>query len=186
MRVNSLERFVGCRFNRLTVEAIERRKFATGTVAYADCLCDCGTRKAIALQSLKTGSTKSCGCLERARVEAARLSPKPRQKTSKRYPWVWTEEKAEARRKWRAANKERIRVRRRRTSTDPVKLRARKTLQYAVSAGKVERLPCEGCGNPDSQGHHDDYSKPLEVRWLCARCHAEHHRKEAVGATSAA
>lgn len=56
---------------------------------------------------------------------------------------------------------------------NPQKAKARRALGYAVSTGKVARLPCEVCGNPKSQGHHDDYSKPLDVRWLCFRCHRE-------------
>ena len=31
--------------------------------------------------------------------------------------------------------------------------------------GKLQQQPCEVCGTEASQMHHDDYSKPLEVRW---------------------
>lgn len=47
----------------------------------------------------------------------------------------------------------------------------------AIKYGKLERGPCEHAG-PDCDGpieaHHEDYDKPLDVRWLCA----EHHRRE--------
>lgn len=59
---------------------------------------------------------------------------------------------------------------------DPRK-KARALLMSAVRYGKMERKPCEVCGNPKSHGHHDDYAKPLDVRWLCSRHHAEAHRK---------
>jgi transposase-like protein len=49
----------------------------------------------------------------------------------------------------------------------------------AVSAGRlVKPSACETCAaecNP--HGHHDDYSKPLVVRWLCGPCHRAWHRK---------
>ena len=41
--------------------------------------------------------------------------------------------------------------------------------------GKLIQQSCENCGSPDSQKHHDDYSKPLEVRWFCRKCHLDHH-----------
>jgi hypothetical protein len=53
---------------------------------------------------------------------------------------------------------------------------ARKKLRYAVKIGKIKRKPCEVCGDPNSQAHHDDYDKPLEVRWLCQSHHNEAHR----------
>lgn len=42
--------------------------------------------------------------------------------------------------------------------------------------GKLVPQPCETCGFTDVQMHHDDYSKPLEVRWLCRECHLAHHQ----------
>jgi hypothetical protein len=50
-------------------------------------------------------------------------------------------------------------------------------LHAALRSGKISRQPCESCGSQKSQAHHDDYSKPLDVRWLCAKHHAEHHRE---------
>jgi hypothetical protein len=62
--------------------------------------------------------------------------------------------------------------------TTQQKVRARKALNHAVAAGKIIPQPCEKCSAPKAQGHHDDYSKPLEVRWWCARCHSQHHNQK--------
>jgi len=59
----------------------------------------------------------------------------------------------------------------------PEKTLARTTLGNAIRDGRIKRQPCERCGKR-AQGHHDDYSKPLEVRWLCVKHHAEHHVNE--------
>lgn len=40
--------------------------------------------------------------------------------------------------------------------------------------GRIERQGCEVCGE-DAEMHHDDYDKPLEVRWLCRLHHMSHH-----------
>lgn len=38
---------------------------------------------------------------------------------------------------------------------------------------------CEACGRPERlDGHHYDYTKPLEVVWLCKPCHGQVHRYE--------
>lgn len=45
----------------------------------------------------------------------------------------------------------------------------------AIRAGKLIRLSCEVCGAAEAQAHHDDYSKPLDIRWLCRSHHKLHH-----------
>lgn len=47
----------------------------------------------------------------------------------------------------------------------------------AVQAGKINKpSACSKCGIECSpHGHHPDYTKPLEVVWLCVRCHADEH-----------
>jgi len=75
----------------------------------------------------------------------------------------------------------RLRVAKRRKLVEkdgnPVKYKARRILYEAVRIGSIKRLPCKKCGNIKSQGHHADYSKPLNVIWLCPLHHAELHRK---------
>jgi len=48
-------------------------------------------------------------------------------------------------------------------------------VSYALKSGKLIRQPCEVCNEPRVQAHHDDYSKPLDVKWLCVKHHAERH-----------
>lgn len=44
--------------------------------------------------------------------------------------------------------------------------------------GKLVRQDCVSCGSAQSQMHHSDYSKPLQVVWLCRPCHLALHRQE--------
>lgn len=54
---------------------------------------------------------------------------------------------------------------------------ARWKVRRAIESGRLTRQPCEVCGVSPTHAHHDDYSKPLEVRWLCPHHHREHHAK---------
>lgn len=53
-------------------------------------------------------------------------------------------------------------------------------LERAVKNGKVIKKPCEICGNPKSEGHHEDYRSHLKVRWLCFKHHREAHNQKPV------
>ena len=54
-------------------------------------------------------------------------------------------------------------------------------VKLAVADGRLVRPnQCEQCGistKPDA--HHEDYSRPLDVKWLCRRCHNLRHRGRA-------
>lgn len=54
-------------------------------------------------------------------------------------------------------------------------------LTRAVIEGRLVRQPCETCGKK-ADAHHDDYSRPLEVRWLCRTHHAAWHLANGPGA----
>ena len=57
----------------------------------------------------------------------------------------------------------------------PEARRAHSAVARAVRAGTLVRRPCEVCGAAKVLAHHDDYTKPLDVRWLCQSCHKSHH-----------
>ena len=68
-----------------------------------------------------------------------------------------------------------IRAHQRQRERHPLQRKARVIVGNAIRDGRLTRQPCEVCG-AKAQAHHDDYSKPLDVRWLCTTHHAEWHR----------
>ncbi len=65
------------------------------------------------------------------------------------------------------------------------KMAARTIVKRALERG-LRVLPCEVCHTTtDVESHHDDYSKPLSIRWLCKEHHIQiHNRKRAPAPTT--
>jgi hypothetical protein len=55
--------------------------------------------------------------------------------------------------------------------------KARWIVNRRIASGRLVRGLCEICGVSETQAHHDDYSKPLEVRWFCRTHHLDLHRQ---------
>lgn len=93
--------------------------------------------------------------------------------------WSQTETGSESRRKgsqkyWRSAKGQA--TQRSKQQKHPEKYKARTALNNAIRHGKITKpATCSECGvtpGPrELHGHHHDYSKPLDVTWLCRQCH---------------
>ena len=104
-------------------------------------------------QPVKTERFKGFSYLCRGcKTKQSSAYSKERYQQKKQYYFLKTKE-------WQVNNKE--------------KVSASSKLRRELKKGTISKLPCEVCGNPKVQGHHEDYSKPLEVKWLCV----QHHRK---------
>lgn len=56
------------------------------------------------------------------------------------------------------------------------RISARYQARNALRRGEIAKRPCV-CGNARAEMHHADYSKPLNVSWLCRACHIAEHAK---------
>jgi hypothetical protein len=54
------------------------------------------------------------------------------------------------------------------------RLAAHNAVSKAILRGKLQQQPCWVCGEK-AQAHHPDYSRPLDVVWLCDKHHKEAH-----------
>lgn len=72
-------------------------------------------------------------------------------------------------------SKDNMRYKKRQIDRYPERVEARNIAWTALQKGLLVKRPCEVCNNPDTQMHHDNYNKPLEVKWLCKSCHKNLH-----------
>lgn len=91
---------------------------------------------------------------------------------------------------WKQTNAEKVRPRHRIVSANYRerhydRVRARWTAGNALLRGEIARCPCVECGAPGEHMHHDDYAKPLDVKWFCKQCHERLHGLERLHTSAA-
>jgi len=98
---------------------------------------------------------------------------------TREYERVNRSKKLQRNAEWRKNNVELMREHTRRwRAADPKRRLAHSLVQYELAAGRMVRQPCEVCGATELiDAHHDDYNRPLDVRWLCKKHHRQHHEK---------
>jgi len=81
---------------------------------------------------------------------------------------------------YRVENREQIaRHKQERHLAHPEHKKAQDAIKTEKRAGRLSVKPCEMCGSDENiDAHHDDYSKPLDVQWLCRGCHLRLHVKK--------
>lgn len=114
-------------------------------------------------QVRKCGTVGECKDCTRARVKRrAQTNPmvqeydRQRAKTPKRAAL-----RAKIGKRWREEN--------------AVAYAAQTAVGNAIRDGRLKRDPCLFCGAGEVHAHHRDYTKPLEVIWLCPKCHHRLH-----------
>jgi hypothetical protein len=107
-----------------------------------------------------------------------------RKKYNKFYRDKYAEEKKLRDSQWRLKNPDKVKEHRRvaarnQRKNDPEKVSARLAIMHEIKMGRIVKPNnCSRCLKEcKPEGHHPDYSKPLEVIWLCRQCHNKEHKK---------
>lgn len=129
---------------------------------------DCGEIKAVdefyRHPQMADGRLNSCKECRKAYQKGLTPEQRERRREYERQRFMRPERKAQV-----------AEIQQRRRARYPDKNRARHAVSNAIRDGKLERGNCEVCGCENAQAHHEDYSRPLDVRWLCFRHHREEH-----------
>jgi len=120
-----------------------------------------------------------------------RNNPEKERESRRRWRRTHLEQARQSRRRWYENNLEKAREYERRWQrnnpekrkeaireykrANPEKIKAINAANHAIKTGKLTKTPCIICQNPKVEGHHPDYSKPLEVVWFCRSHHKQWH-----------
>lgn len=144
----------------------------------------CGEMKSLEFfhvkASRKDGRRDECKQCRKAESVARYMRPEVSARV-KAQSCAWQKENRERtrshKRQWRQEHPADVtRIQRTYRAENPEKVRAHEAVNYAVRSGKLSPLPCARCGTSERvHAHHDDYSRPLDVIWLCPLHHKERH-----------
>lgn len=141
--------------------------------------CECGSCN-VCKARVRMATKRAAMTLDERRELDARKDPeKVKINDRKRYDRD-RESRIEFAARWSQQNPERLReVKRAWKKRNPEKVAAQGAVAQALRAGRLMKADtCSMCGSSDRiQGHHADYSKPLDVTWLCSSCHGATHRR---------
>ncbi len=108
-------------------------------------------------------------------------SPEERRKRYDRMRYYLEKEKRlEMQRRYKKTEKGKAAAARARANwiaKNPEKRRAQVAVGNAIRDGRLEKKPCEFCGEIKVEAHHHDYSRPLDVVWLCKAHHGHTRRR---------
>lgn len=152
---------------------------------YCGACCETKTEDQFHRRAASTdGLAAKCKDCQRAYDKARANDPK---RVKARGEYAKTERGAErvkaAKQAWAAKNKGKVLEKTRRyRENHPNKVKAHGMVGYAIKCGNLHPEPCEVCGSTGNvHAHHDDYAKPLNVRWLCPEHHKQWHAEKGEG-----
>ena len=135
------------------------RKVAAAEAAYQCRTCE---QDCTAADFYVSNKSRCKECVKASVRERARTNPAVQEYDRQRAKLPHRRENAQRiMREWRERN--------------PEGARAHRALNYAIRTGRVAKEPCLFCGRDDVHAHHRDYAKPLDVIWLCPKCHHRLH-----------
>jgi len=120
-------------------------------------------------QIMKDGHLNKCKeCTKKdTRERAERKSNDPE--------WVLSERKRHREKSRKYRDEGRVKKYNRKSNIDPKKKLATQTVGNAIRDKRIVKKPCAVCGKSNVHAHHEDYSKPLDVVFLCIRHHNDRH-----------
>ena len=133
----------------------------------------------------KDGRRSECRSCQKAvsKTYEAKLEIRQRRRAyRKSHPEIW---RASSRRNANKHPANRAKSREAWRTKNPIARLAHKAVERAIERGELMPMPCEVCGSLRVHAHHDDYTSPLSVRWLCPIHHAQHHTNSGGDARSA-